>query len=200
MTRLATGKLRPLLVVLLASATIVIGNSFRTSDDCANPEALFEAAAIPDSEGVEEHRHRYHRSIFQWTEGSIAGTELRFGVLRARTPNDLAFSPTTFVRPRMAPDRESFAWVETEGGPLPVHFAAGSLRFASYVYIHAGRPLQSLLPHQLATLGSQLMDGGNPVTLLIAWGRIPRQGDGPRETAERWLAKAWQHYERVCGP
>lgn len=205
MTILSTRHLGILTLAVAAAAVVVGANRGRSWDDCRDPTALRDAQAIPGSSDVVEDRTQYRGSIFQDTEGDIAGTGLRFAVFRSWFPEDLIRSPLRSVHPPMIAEATATSWVDAAGTRLPVHrttnHQAGSRYFATWFFVYDGQPVQRVLPRQIATLGPQVLHGSRPVTLFLVWGRLD-DGDGASdlETAVGWLAAAWSHYARVCAP
>lgn len=204
MIRLDEKGMRPLAAASLVAALIIAIAGQRTHDPCARPEALYETAAIPRSgPGVESEIKP--RAVFQRTEGEILGTRLHYVIVRGYRTDRLTRAPVSYSGSYMAGDRVALEWTDVDGTRLPLHFVThdrGSrVQVAAYLYVFDGRPVEGVLRHRLATAGSQLVHGRQPLTLLLVWGVVqPPEVARQREIAERWLAGAWRFYDRTCAP
>jgi hypothetical protein len=195
--------------IVLVSAVWVAVNVFlpRHRDDCQDPTALLDTARIHGSSPLREVTSRYGRGVFQWSEGDVAAESgpARYTVVRSYRPNDLYHLPLRALGSVLFLERTTREWIEVDGLRVPIRFAYLRLQDAvhavGYLFVYEGRPLDLLLPRQLATAFPQLFQGTRPLTLY----RIDSvAGGGDTEPIERlaraWLGAAWRVHREACAP
>ena len=209
MTTFSTRYAAPLSLLLALALVPVAFHTLgdRTLDDCADPAALLDTAAIAGS--TPSHQHDTARwSLIQWTQGDVDTRALqvpnmRYHVVRSFEPTRLALGPTeTLVAPINFSAAE-LRWVEADGERLPMHSVyvhswSGS-RVATYLFAYGDQAVESPFGAGLGNAISQLWSGTQPLTLFVIDGAAsPERLAAAEQRQVDWLVAAWQRYRDVC--
>ncbi len=178
-------------------------------DDCRDAQALLAAGSIPGSEPdpspPELHHYLFARASGTFLSPGRGPDPLDFMILRSHR-TEIAFDrPTRFLEKRFIPDRRELRQIETGEGPLPVHlfyrYHLAWVQVAAVVFAYDGRPVESLLPMQIATAPRQIRDGRLPITAMVASAVTPhRRGEEIEASAIAWATAAWEHHRKACLP
>jgi hypothetical protein len=198
------------LLLALSLVPIAYGHLAPFRDECSSQEALLDAWAIDPNTSLvfrglhatDLERRRFLGTIEEQQPDEvlmIVSIQRMFGL-----PNRL-LEPASAMPGRREPDDVRLERLETEHGPIPVHYGyerrGTSVRLTAYVMAHRGRAVRSPFRTHLASGPSAFVDGRFPITLLAASIRThPGQLEPNLERVDTWLRKAWSHYLRVCGP
>jgi hypothetical protein len=185
-----------LLATLLVAVAPIHANVVRTNDECGRGARPVRLTGVEGSE-------RQGDSIFQWTSREAGPGTISHALIRTRWPRVLA-DVGSLSRPRIIPSRSEVRRVSHDGIELPIHFShaegAPRFEFVAHLFIYRGRPVENVLPHQLAAVWEQLAFGRRPATVLMAWGTgSPVDAQKLEEEATRWIVEAWEHFESRCG-
>jgi hypothetical protein len=202
----------PLLLLLCLAAIPIVRHTYLgdSRDDCADPQALYDAIRI---EGVAEAREieRLHRGArFQVTLGRLEKQPgrippPRFYILRSFSPSEFYMQPTYHLRGMFEADRYELEWIDAGEGPIPIQwqmgYTEGRSRAVGLVYVFGSRPVENPFRAQLHTVLDQLLHGTRPLTLFLASGYVPSErAELFRDPAREFFAAAWRYYKSVCLP
>ena len=211
------------LIALLAAAAVPVWLHVVRAprmDDCADPEALRDIAAIPRTREIQirEPLEHVRAHLTQWSAGSYTPAtgglpRAWVRIMRSFDPRWLYLEPTRALRGRASQEFSSespaLEWIDAGAGAalerLPIHVVRlgvmGQERVAAWLYIYDGRPVAHPFRAQLASALPQVFAGARPLTLLIA--HAVGQGIPPVQIEAAlgdWLAAAWRRYQSVCRP
>jgi hypothetical protein len=195
-------------IALFAAAALPVGYHALAApihDDCANPEAFFDAPRIGGADM--EPLGGWMRDL-EGGEGRLPdgrGYRVAVRVVRTFSPSLLNASPLRFgfddalyLRPG------EVRWLEAGDAVLPVHWISyegrDATRFEAYSFVRDGVPVSNPFRSGLALALPQLVGGTRPITVLIASGAaVPDGRAASARAAERWFVRAWQQLEAACG-
>ena len=142
-----------------------------------------------------------------WSRGgpSAEAPSLSVRVVRSFNPFYLRQRATTALGVQLVPDDHEVRRVSTPFGDLVVHvlrkYAASKAQMVAYTYIFDGKSVEMPILDELAALPSTLLQGAQPVTLLLA---TASRDHGYLEPAVAegvaWLGDTWGYYQAVCNP
>lgn len=173
-------------------------------DDCADPEAVFEAAQIGGARRTEPTVSVPNDGFFEGRV-PVRTSVVSVRVVRSFVPFTLYWTPTGLGFDRMI-HLQSAELRRLQAGDdvLPVHWrwrlAQRGVRVEAYLYVHGGRPVRHPIQSGLALALPQLASGTRPITILLVSGGSAREKLPQLERdVERWLVAAWRELEAACG-
>jgi hypothetical protein len=147
--------------------------------------------------------------VFEITERKTTDpasrTPVHLVVARSDRPFSLFGNWFLKIRPPIDAVEMSSIALEVDGETVPVQgvrtTSDGVTHLAVALFVSDGRPIDSAFGPQLNKLGQQLIRGTLPLTMYAADGWAPvGQEDAIAKSLQAWLADAWKHHRRVCGP
>ena len=142
-----------------------------------------------------------------WFRGgaSAEAPSLSVRVVRSFNPFYLRQRATTALGVQLVPDDREVRRVSTPFGDLVIHvlrkYAASESQVVAYTYIFDGKSVEMPILAEAAALPSTLLQGAQPVTLLLASASRHHGYLEPSVVeALAWLGDAWSYYETVCQP
>ena len=147
--------------------------------------------------------------VFEITEQKITDptsrTPIHLVVARSDRPFSLFGNWFLKIRPPIDAVEMNSLTLQVDGQAVPVQevrtASEGVTHLAVALFVSDGRPIDSVLGSQLGRIGQQLVRGTLPLTMYAADGWAPvGQEDPIAKALQAWLADAWKHHRRVCGP
>jgi hypothetical protein len=196
-----------LLALALAAATTQRMRPQRV-DPCVQPEALRATSLIPGLPAPESALERPD-GFLQRIEGTLENPlppyeAMTFTIVRSFEARHLYLHPTSFVARELEPEHKGLERVETDAGPIHVHYieddTASSGFVVAYSFVYALTPVKRPFLAQLRDSISRPLTGPRPpLTLFLVSGEGPRRDTAAvRSRARQWVIDAYEHFAAVC--
>jgi hypothetical protein len=194
-------------LALGAVATWVLTLRAGRWETCRYPEEIRRAPAVAGAYTSIPTEKK--DGVFEITEQKITDpasrTPIHLVVARSDRPFSLFGNWFLKIRPPIDAVEMNSLTLQVDGEAVPLQevrtASEGVTHLAIALFVADGRPVDSVLRPQLGRIGQQLVRGTLPLTMYAADGWAPvGQEDAIARALQAWLADAWKHHRRVCGP
>jgi len=175
---------------------------------CADPAALADLLEVPGTATAAPGQWQLGDGNFLWVSGKLEPGPIgafSYRMVRSDRASLLFTNWVSSIDFPMDPGEISSAQLDVDGDAVPIHVARAHVgsrtHVAVYLAVYDGRPVSSLLPHQIAAVPPQILHGTLPLTLYAVDGfSLPGDEALVEGPAREWLAGAWRRHREMCTP